>query len=292
MQLLSRLLPVIVGLTAFVCVLKAEVSVVDNLGRKITLPSAPQRIVSIAPSITETLFALGAGGQVVGVTDFCNYPPEAATKSRVGGVTNPSLETIISLKPDLIIVSMEGNVREDFNKMVGIGCPVFVTNPRSLAGIQKSILDLGQLIGKADNATRLVQTIQQCEDSVKSLVKTTKGVLLIVSLQPLIVVGGKTFLSELLVLAGGRNVAGASPSTYPTLSREAVVEANPDVIIVMSDALANADELPKFFPEWVTLNAFRTRQVFRINSDIISRPGPRAIDGLVTLYGIINEGHE
>jgi iron complex transport system substrate-binding protein len=271
---------------------RAEVSVTDDLGRVVNLVSAPHRIISLAPSITETLFAIDAGNQVVGVTDFCNYPPEAQQKDRVGGMTNPSIETIVDLKPDLIIVSMEGNVREDFNKLLEIGAPVFVTNPRTLNGIHKSVRDLGLLTGNTGSAARLVGAMRRCEDSIKSLTTVTKHVLLIVSLQPLIVVGNKTFLAELLELAGGVNIAGSSLSTYPTLSREAVVAANPEVIIVMKDALSNMDELLKLFPEWTTLGAFQTHQVFRIDSDIVSRPGPRAADAVIHLHRIIQEGQE
>jgi iron complex transport system substrate-binding protein len=292
MQSLSLHYSLCVALALITLQGRAEVSATDDLGRVVKLANTPHRIVSLTPSITETLFAIGAGDQVVGVTDFCNYPPEAGKKSRVGGMTNPSIETIIGLKPDLIILSMEGNVREDFNKLLSIGCPVFVTNPRSLAGIRKSISDLGQLTGKPGNADRLAQTMQQREDSVKSMVRTTKQTLLIVSLQPLIVVGNKTFLAELLRLAGGVNIVGSSLSTFPTLSREAVVIANPDVIIVMSDVLTDTNELQKFFPEWSTLRAFRTHQIFRINSDLIARPGPRAVDGLAHLHKIIQQGHE
>jgi iron complex transport system substrate-binding protein len=105
-------------------------------------------------------------------------------------------------------------------------------------------------------------------------------------------VGNKTFLGELLTLAGGVNIAGSSLSTFPTLSREAVVAANPEVIIVMSDVMTDTNELRKFFPEWSTLRAMQTHQVFRISSDIVSRPGPRAVDGLIHLYRIIHKGQE
>lgn len=270
----------------------AEISVVDDLSRRVTLFSSPHRIVSLAPSITETLFAIDAGNQVVGVTDFCNYPPEATKKQRVGGMTNPSIEAILGLKPDLIVVSMEGNVREDFNKLLEIGAPVFVTNPRTLRGIHKSIRDLGLLTGNTESAAHLVEIMQQREDTIKSQTNSTKRVMLIVSLQPLIVVGNKTFLAELLALAGGVNIVGSSLSTFPTLSREAVVAADPEVIMVMSDVLTDTNELQGFFPEWSTLRALRTHQVFRINSDLIARPGPRAVDGLVHLYNIIQQGHE
>ena len=272
--------------------LSAEISVVDDLHRQVVLPTPAQRIVSLAPSITETLFALGAGGQVVGVTDFCNYPPEAQKKHRVGGITNPSIETIISLKPDLIILSMEGNVREDFRKLLDLGVPLFVTNPRTLNGINKSIRDLGTLTDKDDHALKLVETMNAREDSLRLLPKRSKHVLLIVSLQPLIVLGTKTFLAELLQLAGGENIAGDSPSTYPTLSREVVVERNPDVVIVTSNILQNVDGLLELFPEWTRLNAVRTHQVYRIDPDIISRPGPRVVEGLEALYNIIQQEHE
>lgn len=281
-----------VALTLIAFRARSEISVTDDLGRVVKLVNAPHRIISLAPSITETLFAIGAGKQVAGVTDFCNYPPEARLKDRVGGMTNPSIETIVGLKPDLIVVSMEGNVREDFNKLLEIGAPVFVSNPRTLSGIHKSIRDIGLLTGHADSSLRLVRAMQRSEDSIRSLATVTKHVLLIVSLHPLIVVGSRTFLTELLELAGGENIAGSSPSTYPTLSREAVVAANPDLIIVMKDALSNIDELIRLFPEWKTLRAFQEHKVFHIDSDMVSRPGPRAVEALIHLHRIIHEGQE
>ncbi|MEK9138370.1 MAG: cobalamin-binding protein [Bacteroidota bacterium] len=288
MQLLPRLFSVIVGSVVTLSTLKAEVSVVDDLGRTVTLSSTPHRIISLAPSITETLFAIGSGDQVAGVTDFCNHPPEATKKSRVGGMTNPNIEAIISLKPDLIVLSMEGNVREDFNKLLSIGVPVFVTNPRTLAGIHKSIDDLGRLTGNTATAAMLTRTMRHREDSIRSVAKQKTRVLLIVSLQPLIVVGSKTFLAEMVEMAGGENIAASAPLTYPTLSREAVVAANPAAIIVMSGVFTNTSELVSLFPEWRTLSAVRENRIFRIDADLVSRPGPRAIDGLVALYQIIH----
>lgn len=292
MRFLPRFSLLILAVVPVAMARVGEISVVDDVNRTVVLPSPPHRIVSLAPSITETLFALGAGNEVIGVTDFCNYPPEAQKKHRIGGITNPSIETIISLKPDLLILSMEGNVREDFKKLLDLGVPLFVTNPRTLTGIQKSINDLGVLTGKSDNAQQLIRTMKAREDSLSSLVKEPKRVLLIVSLQPLIVLGTKTFLAEMLRLAGGENIVGDSPSTYPTLSREVVVEQNPDDIIVTSNILQNVNELLELFPEWTGLNAIRNHQVYRIDPDIISRPGPRVVDGLNVLYNIIQKGHE
>jgi iron complex transport system substrate-binding protein len=270
----------------------SQIVLTDDLGRRVTLSAPAQRIVSLAPSITESLFALGAGGQVVGITDFCNYPREVSTIPRVGGIVNPSIETVVNLHPDLIALSMEGNVRDDFARLEGLGVPVFVSNPRTLSGIHKSLTDLGVLTGRKDTATRVVRAMQRSEDSIKALVLDRRSVLMIVSVQPLIVVGGGTFLSELLGLAGGNNVAGASASTYPTLSREAVVVADPDMIILLSDLVKDPSELVSLFPEWKGIRAMRNHCMFQIDADIISRPGPRATEGLAALYAIIHEGHE
>jgi iron complex transport system substrate-binding protein len=289
---LPRFLAAIVCLLCAAAPLHAGITVVDDLGRMVSLAGPAQHIVSLAPSITETLFAIDAGSQIAGVTDYCNYPAGAKTKPRVGGLVNPSVETIVSLKPDLILLSMEGNVREDFTKLQEVGVPVFVTNPRTLQGIRKSIGDLGTLTGRTREAAALARSMQGREDSVVALVTTTKTVLHLVSLQPLIAVGGRTFLNELIERAGGINIAADAASTYPTLSREAVVERDPDIIIIMSDILAAGTDLTTYFPEWATLRALRTKHIFTINADIVSRPGPRAVDGLEHLHRIIQEGRE
>ncbi len=291
----SRVLLIIllVLVSAFVAA-RAQVILIDDLGRTVELPTPPQRIVSLAPSITETLFAIGAGDQVAGVTDYCNYPENTQRKARVGGVINPSVETIVSLEPDLILLSMEGNMREDFARLTSLSVPVFVTNPRNMAGIYKSITDIGALTRHKDEADELVASMQSRERriTVPARVRVAPKVLMIVALQPLIVVGSKTFLAELLEVAGGRNIAASSPATYPTYSRESVVAENPDVLIVMSDAMRDTDELMSMFPEWTTINAVRNNRVARIDSDIVSRPGPRSIDALELLAKIINEGHK
>lgn len=272
----------------------SQIRVVDDLQRTVVLSSPAQRIVSLAPSITETLFAVGAGDQIVGVTDYCNYPAQAKTKQRVGGVINPNIETIISLKPDLIVLSMEGNVREDFNKLTGFGIPVFVTNPRSLDGIYTSISQLGILAGRAVQALRLVHSLNMRADSIVLAASTSRGrtVLLFVSLQPIIVVGQGTFLAELIKLAGGVNTAAKASSTYPAYSREAVLKDNPDVLIFLSDVLSDPASLTDLYPEWSTVNAYRQKRIFKIDSDIVSRPGPRAIEGLEALHNLIHQGHE
>jgi iron complex transport system substrate-binding protein len=262
----------------------------DDLGREVTLPSPPQRIVSLAPSITETLFAIGAGGLVAGVTDFCNFPPEALQKPKVGGLVNTSVETIVRLDPDLVIMSMEGNTREDFATLVNLGIHVFVTNPRSLDGIAKSIVDLGGLTGREQTAQQLVTVMKRRRDEVQSSVRSRIRVLFLVSVQPLIAVGERSFLSEIIALAGGDNIAFGSHQTYPAMSREAILEGAPECILLTSGLPSGPDELLSLFPEWKSLPAIQENAIAVLDADIVSRPGPRAIDALDQIARALRKG--
>lgn len=269
-----------------------DVTVVDDLGRTVHLGSPAHRVISLAPSITECLFAIGAGDRVAGVTDYCTFPPAAAVKPKVGGITTPSIEAIIRLQPDLIILSMEGNVRQDFDRLTTLNIPVFVTNPRTLEGIHRSIIHLGHLTGHEGNADSLSHTMRVRETAVRERVGSSRvSVLLFLSVEPLIAVGGKTFLDDLLRLAGGDNLATDIRGTYPALSREAVLTRNPDVILLTTDLVPDTDHLLARFPEWRTLDAVRKGRVYRIDPDIISRPGPRSLDALELLSHYLHPEH-
>ena len=273
-----------------VAVSQTPVTVVDDLQRTVTLPQPGNRLVSLAPSITETLFAIGAEDLIVGVTDYCNFPPAAKQKPHVGGMVNPSIEAIVGLHPDLIVLSMEGNVREDFARLTSFGVPVFVTNPRTLAGIKHSIEQLGILTGRTAGAERLVKTFQAREDSIAANIRGPRvRTLCFVSLQPIMVVGQNTFLNELLERAGAENLASSAPGTYPAYSRENVLATNPDVMLILTDALTDVGQLVALFPEFRELSAVRKHHVFLIDADLVSRPGPRAVDGLHLLYHTLHE---
>jgi len=269
----------------------AQVTVVDDLGRTVRLSAPARRIVSLAPSLTETLFVLGAGDAVAGVTSYCTYPKEAAHKPQVGGMINPSLEAIVALQPDLIVLSMEGNVREDFDRLTALGAAVFVSNPRSLADIQKSVKQLGALAGRSEAASTLAADLAAGEAEVIRDVSGPKvRTLLIVSIRPLMVVGGHTFLNELLETAGATNLAARFPSTYPTLSREAVVSEDPDLLLVTSEIVADTRFLFEEFPEWTSLKAARRNRIYRVDADLISRPGPRSVEALRTIARLVRGG--
>lgn len=266
-------------------------SITDDLGRIVSLQGPARRVVSLAPSITESLFAIGAGNRLVGVTVYCNYPDAAQAIMRVGGLINPNLEAIIAQRPDLILMSMEGNTREDFDRLGRLGIPLFVSNPRTMSGIYRSLEQIGTLTGHPADARRLVDSLERRVAAVT--VRTGRPAprtLLFVSLQPLIAAGSGTFVNELLRLAGAANLAGAAAGTYPLYNREAILAADPDVIIVTSDILTAPQSLTALFPEWSTLSAVRHRRVVTINPDIVSRPGPRAVDGLEVLSQLLHAG--
>jgi iron complex transport system substrate-binding protein len=161
-------LGLLLSILSFSSSLRSQDTFTDDLQRRVTIRVPAQRIVSLAPSITETLFAIGAGAQVVGVTDYCTYPAEARRKPRVGGIINPSIEAIVGLRPDLVIMSMEGNVRDDFRKLTSLGVSVYVTNPRTLQGIYASMTQLGSVTGTADSAARVVARLRLREQAVRA----------------------------------------------------------------------------------------------------------------------------
>lgn len=269
--------------------LRAQVTVVDDIQRTVSLRIPAARVVSLAPSITESLFAIGAGDRVVGVTDYCDYPPAARRKPRVGGMINPNMEAVVALKPDLIVLSMEGNIRDDFRRLTGLGFPVLVTNPRTFEGIYRSIGQLGTLTGCADSAARLVASLRAREAALrKQAGNEAVRTLLVVSVQPLLVAGRNTFIHELLEAAGAVNLAAYARGNYPAYSRETVIANNPDVILVTSDAVADASSLTRLFPEWQIVAAVRHRRIHRVESNLVTRPGPRALDALESLVHILH----
>jgi iron complex transport system substrate-binding protein len=266
----------------------AQILLVDDLHRTVTLTAPARRVVSLAPSVTETLFAIGAADQVVGVTDYCNYPPEARRKTHVGGMINPSIEALLGLNPDLVVLSMEGNMREDFRRLTSLGVPLFITNPRTLGGIYRSIEQLGMLTGRADSAHRLVQQLAARERAARSRApQSPVRSLFVVSVEPLIVAGRNTFMHELLTAAGGTNLAASTRGTYPTYSRETLVANDPDVIFITSDAIASTASIDAMFPEWRITSALRHKRVYLVDADMMTRPGPRALDALEELVHLL-----
>jgi len=264
------------------------IHVFDALRNELILDSVPGRIVSLTPAVTEALFAIGAGDQVVGVTRFCNYPPDATGRTIVGDMLNPNLEIIVSLRPDVVVVSMEGNRKESYSMLQDVNIPVFVTNPRDINGVMNMLLDLGILTCHEAAARHLVDSLRREIEEIQPPA-TRPRILMLVSIQPLMAVGGNTFLGKVIVAAGGKNVAAELPGSYPTLNREGLLDLNPDVLLFPDDLGLTPQRLGKEFPEWRQLSALRNNRVYFVNADIFQRPGPRIVRAVMKLHNILKE---
>lgn len=268
-----------------------KLSAIDDLGRTVTISQPIRRVVSLAPNITEILYAIGADSVLAGVTDYCDYPPQAKQKPRMGGMIDPNIETIVGTRPDLILMSVEGNSRLDFEKLEKLSIPVFATNPRTIDGVMKSILDIGKLTGTSGRAEQLVAQLLFRRDSTISKYREREHprVLVVFSLTPLMVAGDGSFVNELITDAGGINLGAKGKGSYPLFSREEIVRLQPDKIILASDIALSPDKLLQRFPEWQTLHAASHNGILTIDASLVSRPGPRIIDGLALLAQIIHQ---
>lgn len=255
----------------------------DEVGRKVELPTPPQRIVSVAPSVTEVLFALSLGEKVVGVSTYCNYPPEALKKEKVGGYITPSLEKIIALRPDLVIGTADGNLKTFVNKLTGLGIPVYITSPRSLSGVITSIQHIGDATFSQLAAKRLVESMKRKIETVQEKVqgRPRPRVLHVMAYDPLISSGKRTFVDDLIRIAGGINIAESAKGKHPRYSMEEVIAQDPEVIILSSmkskDPLA---EQRQWWGRWKEISAVRFGRIYVIDADLIHRPSPRIVDGL------------
>ena len=264
--------------------------VIDDFGHVLHLATAPKKIVSLAPSVTETLFALGLDSAIAGVTDYCDFPPAAKLKPKVGGMLNPTIERIVELRPDLIIMSASGNMETDYQALTSLGLPTFVSNPRTIDGVFKSILDIGRLTGRLSAAESLVDSLRHRRDEVvrEATAEAPQKVLLLLSLNPLIAAGRGTFLDQMITAAHGENIVRDSTTAYPLISREEIFRRRPDVIIATNDMVKSVEAIATAYPEWKDLPAIRNKRIVLIDANIVSRPGPRIVEGLEALVRAIH----
>ena len=265
------------------------ITVTDDAGRTVTVAQTPHRIISLAPSITEDLFALGLGGKVVGDTTYDNYPPAAVNITKVGGFSSPSIEKIVSLNPDVVFASsLENNTL--LSTLSGYGIPTVVINPTSLTGILNDLSLIGKVTGSTGNSSALVANLTQKMTANSISVSSHPRVLYLVWYNPIMSAGADTFEGDIIAHAGGINVAQlANVSGYGTMSKESIVALNPSVIIANSAMNSTAVQQVKSDPALATVDAVKNGKIYILDSDIISRPGPRAFDALEQIAGIIRQ---
>ncbi len=264
----------------------------DSLGRDVMLRSVPMRIISLAPSITEMIYFLGLGDRLVGVTRFSYFPEEARRKPRVGAYTDINVEKVITLNPDLVIATADGNKRGDVEMLEEVGIPVYVVNPRRVNQALDTIEKLGEICGVPDRAKRLVSYLRERVVRVVKAVekKARPRVLLVIHVKPLMSVNRNTIHHDIIRLAGGMNMTEGQPITYPKLSMEEVIRKRPDVIIISSMKRGERFEKARkqWFLRWPALPAVRKGNVYLIDSDLIDRPAPRIVRGLEEMARLIH----
>ncbi|MBC8144369.1 MAG: ABC transporter substrate-binding protein [bacterium] len=231
------------------------------------------------------LFAVGAGDRVIGRTAYCNYPPAAESIAIVSDLQTPNYERLVSLRPDLVLMTFAGNSVAAYDKLVELGLEPFAIAAESIAGTLAAIDTVGLLVGRRDAALSVSRAIRTTIDSIQSLAKARARVTTFVVLDraPLMTVSGG-FVNEALTIAGGENIAAGDLSAYPRYSREEVLRRDPEVIIVPGDSSISPASLVESFPEWSRLRAVRNGRVYTIPPDVLFRPGPRLAQSIRLLY--------
>jgi iron complex transport system substrate-binding protein len=246
----------------------------------------PKRIISLAPNITEILFALDLGDNIVSVTSFCDYPEAARTKQKIGGMTNPSLEGVVSLKPDIVIMTTDGNTKEFAERLYSLGIKTAVFRARRLSELPAAVRELGSALGVRERADSLAANIER---SVRSFTMERQekirgrlynsSLLFIVWPEPLIVAGPGTVIDDVIRLLGHENAAAKAKTPYPKYSVEEIIRQSPDVIII-GKGHENMQEISAaLLKRLKTVSAVKKGRVFYV-SDSLYRLGPRVIQGI------------
>ncbi len=256
---------------------KGTFTVVDDRGVEVSFLRSPERVVSLVPSVTEVTFALGAQGKLVGVTTFCDYPPEAKAMPKVGDFSNPSLERICSLKPEVVFVTMpeQNSIAQ---KLQNLGLRVFCIQPESIEGTLSSVEKVGAVLRETGPADSLVTHLRAGLAHISRLVADVERVEVYVEIaaNPLITATENSFVGELVALAGGQNTA-RGPEPYMVINSERIVTDNPEVILI-THPVSTPEEV-KTRIGWERIAAVRNDRVHRLDPDLVLRPGPRILDG-------------
>jgi iron complex transport system substrate-binding protein len=266
--------------------IQSGVSVKDDLGIIHSFEKIPQRIITLAPNLTEMIYDLGLEKYLAGNTLYCDYPEAAKKIEKVGDMLTFNFEKIVTLKPDLVFITVEGNTKETYDKFRQLGIKIFVSNPRNFEGIKKTYLDFGKIFQIEEAAKFKIakwdSIITRTAASSKDF--PTKSAMFIVDLKPLMLAGGKTFLNEFMVMCGLKNIAVDSPVNYPMFSREEILKRDLDYIILPADGDDNISKIKNAYPEWARMKAIKNNNVIFVNRDLYSRPGPRFAEAVNDLF--------
>jgi iron complex transport system substrate-binding protein len=255
----------------------------DEAGRRVEVPDHPHRIICLAPSVTDAVFALGAGADVIAISDHTKYPHEALSKPSVGSILQPSIETILAMHPDLVLGIQTRGPSASAEQISRLGIPVFLVDPQGLSGILHSVTSFGHALNRDDQATKLVASLQARIDAVRVRVsgKPMPRVFMPIWYDPIITIGKHAFITEVIAVAGGRSITDDLTEDWPQVSMEAIVDRAPENLLLVRDGKVTFSVL-KNQPGWSSLPAVQSQRVFYVD-DRIELPGPVAIDALEEL---------
>jgi iron complex transport system substrate-binding protein len=277
-QLLTLILLTSVAVPCF-----ASRTLKDELGRTVEVPDHPHRVICLIPSVVDVVYSLGAGADVVAISDFTKYPKEALQKPSIGLPLNPSIEAIVALRPDLVLGSGDLNVLESADSLQRLGIPVFMADPHGIEGIYASIISIGKALNRDAEAAALVARLRARLATVKSSVadKPKLRVFMAIWYDPVMTIGRKAFIGEIIEAAGGRSVTDDIAQEWPEISLESIVSRQPDAILFIKGSKLTAEEL-KTRPGWERVKAVQQGHVYYVD-DRIQYPSPAAFDALEDL---------
>jgi ABC-type Fe3+-hydroxamate transport system substrate-binding protein len=257
--------------------------VTDETGRTVTVPDHPHRVVCLVPSVTDTVFALGSGDDVVAVSDYTTHPPEATKKPSIGGLVKPSIETILSFHPDLVLGTSIPGATETAAQLQNVGVPVYLVDPHGLSGILRSIDSVGEALNRAPQAAALNASLRKRIEAVKARAagKPAPKVLVPVWYDPIITIGKNAFISQIVETAGARSITDDLLTDWPEVSMETVVTRAPDALVLIRGGKISIEML-RNRPGWSSLPAIQAGRIYYVDTGI-QEPSPVAIDALEEL---------
>ena len=274
---------IVILLTSLAVPCFASRTLKDELGRTVEVPDHPHRVICLIPSVVDIIYSLGAGADVVAISDFTKYPKEALQKPSIGLPLSPSIEAIVAQHPDLVLGSGDLNVLESAGSLQRLGIPVFMVDPHGVDGIYASILSIGKALNRETAADTLVAQLRTRVELVKARVagKPKLRVLMAIWYDPVMTIGKKAFIGDLIEAAGGRSVTDDIAQEWPEVSLESIVSRQPDAILFIKGSKLTAEEL-KTRPGWEHVKAVQQGRVYYVD-DRIQYPSPVAFDALEDL---------
>jgi len=284
-------LTVLVPVALLLLPCRLALGLTDEMNRPVYIKGTPERIVSLAPSITEILFVVGAGPRVVGVSRNSDFPETARSLPSVGPYHRPDLEKIISLQPDLVIASVDGTPRAIADELDRLGIPTFAINPTTVERLIVSIGNIGAAVRSShtESVVMKMQATRACIEGVVQKAPHRPMVLFQIDFNPLITAGAGTFSDSVITMAGGINIARGLNGKYPGLSIEQVMLQQPEVIIVSTMDKPTVQVNPMdYWRRWTQIPAVKDGRVYAVDSDLVDRPSPRCLSGVLALVRMLH----